>query len=105
LVFEGGGKMRFGSKEPRETAIEIAERLVRYPELQAGVEEYLDVVENSDGDVAKADEAEARLVDLMRRMGRDAMQAWAERKNEKVTMEADKRGDWGRKEKKGSTGR
>jgi hypothetical protein len=103
LVFEGGCNMRFGSKEPRETAIEIAERLVRYPELQSGVEEYLDVVEN--GDVAKADEAEARLVDLMRRMGRDAMQAWAERKNEKVTMEADKRGDWGRKEKKGSTGR
>lgn len=96
--------MRFRSKEPKGTAIEIAERLRLYPELQAGVQEYLDVVENCDGDVAKADEAEARLVDLMRRMGRDAMQAWAERKNEKVTTEADKRSDWGRKEKKGSTG-
>jgi hypothetical protein len=47
-LVEGGGKMRFRSKEARETAIEIAQRLVRYPELQSGVEEYLDVVENSD---------------------------------------------------------
>lgn len=96
--------MKFRSKEPRGTSVDIAERLERYPELQAGVEEYLDVVENCNGDVAKADEAEARLVELMRRMGRDALQAWAERKNEKVKVEADKRSDLGRKEKRGSTG-
>ncbi len=96
--------MRFQSKEAKGTAIEIAERLTRYPELQAGVEEYLDVVENCEGDVARADEAEHRLVELMRRMGHGALQAWADRKNDKVTAEAERRSDLTRKEKKGSTG-
>jgi hypothetical protein len=62
------------------------------------------VVKNFDGDFARADEAEHRLVELMRRMGHDAMQAWADRKNEKVTGEAERRSDLTRKEKKGSTG-
>lgn len=96
--------MAIDSRVPRATADELAERLRRHPDLQAHIEECLDVVENSGGDVAKADEAEHRLIELMRQMGLEAMQAWAERKRAKVEQQSDKRSDLARREKKGSTG-
>lgn len=96
--------MAIDSRVPRESASELAERLRHYPELQAHIEEYLDIVENSAGDVAKADEAEHRLIELMRQMGREGMQAWAGRKMAKVEKESDKRSDLVRREKKGSIG-
>ena len=44
--------MAIDSREPRTSASELAERLREHPELQAGIEEYLDVVDNCAGDVA-----------------------------------------------------
>jgi hypothetical protein len=64
----------------------------------------MDVVENAEGDVVKADEAEQRFIEELRLMGLEAMQAWAERKHNKVEAESDKRSDLSRKEKKESTG-
>ena len=96
--------MAIDSRIPRHSASELAERLRHYPELQAHIEEYLDVVDNSAGDVGKADEAEHRLIELLRQMGREGMQAWAERKSAKVETECDNRSDLARREKKGSTG-
>jgi hypothetical protein len=96
--------MAIDSRIPRASASELAERLRQHPELQARIEEYLDIVDNCGGDVAKADEAEHRLIELMRKMGLEGMQAWAERKRLKVEQESDKRSDLVRREKKGSTG-
>lgn len=96
--------MAIDSRVPKATASELAERLRRHPELQAHIEECLGVVENSGGDVTKADEAEHRLIELMRQMGRGAMQSWAERKRAKVEEESEKRKDLARREKKGSIG-
>lgn len=96
--------MAIDSRVPRGSASELAERLRHHPELQSHIEEYLDVVENSAGDVAKADEAEHRLIELMRQMGQAAMQAWAERKRARVEEESDKRSDLVRREKRGSIG-
>jgi hypothetical protein len=84
--------------------IELIERLERYPELEALLEEAIDIVENTSGEVTKADEAEEQVVELMRRTGRDLLQSWAERKQRKIETESDKRSDLTRKEKKGSTG-
>ena len=83
---------------------DLIERLEQYPELELLLEEALDLVENVSGDVVKADEAEDRAVELMRRAGRELLQAWAERKKRKVEGECDARSDLTRKEKKGSTG-
>lgn len=96
--------MAIDSKTPKLAPSELAERLRQHPELQFRIEEYLDVVDNSNGDVAKADEAEHRLVELMRQMGQAALQSWAERKKIKVEAESDKRSDLVRREKKGSIG-
>jgi hypothetical protein len=96
--------MSIDSRIPRNSASELAERLRHYPELQAHIEEYLDIVDNSAGDVGKADEAEHRLIEVLRQMGRDGLQGWAERKSAKVEKECEKRSDLVRREKKGSIG-
>lgn len=96
--------MTIDSRVPRYSVSELAEHLRRHPELQAHIEEFLEVVDNSAGDVGKADEAEHRLIELLRQMGRNGLQAWAERKNKKVEKECDKRSDLARREKKGSIG-
>ncbi|HKP84830.1 MAG TPA: hypothetical protein VJZ26_01960 [Blastocatellia bacterium] len=82
----------------------IDERLRQYPQLQKRIEELLDVVENSNGDAVKADEAEELLFEELRRMGQDALTAWAERKHSRLIKECDSRSDLSRKQKKDSTG-
>lgn len=96
--------MAIDSKGPRHTAVELAERIRQHPELLEPLEEYLDVVENCGGDVAKADEAEQRFIEVLRQLGQQGMQAWAERKRVRVEAESDKREELKKKEKKGSTG-
>lgn len=82
----------------------IDERLRQYPQLQQRIEELLDVVDNSNGDASKADEAEELLFEELRRMGQDALTAWAERKHSRLVKAYDRRSDLTRKEKKASTG-
>ena len=62
------------------------------------------IVENADGDVVKADDAEERVVQQIREIGRVAMQGWAERKHRRLVSEFDKREGVSRKEKKRCTG-
>ena len=82
----------------------LVERLEKHPHLQARITALLDVVENSAGDVVKADEAEQRVTEELRQMGHEALQAWAERKQARLEAASDQRADLSRKEKKGSTG-
>jgi hypothetical protein len=84
--------------------VSLDERLREYPELRERFEEMLKIVENSEGDVVKADDAEELVVQEIRRIGRTAMQGWAERKHRRVVREFDKRKGLSRKEKKTSTG-
>src|SRR5215210_8920518 len=83
---------------------DLLERLEKHPQLKARIEAMLEVVENADGNVVKADEAEQRFIEELRQMGLDAMQAWAQRKLNRVEAESDSRSDLTRKQKKESTG-
>ena len=87
---------------PSANFSEFLERLRRHPELQAKFDALLDVVENAAGDVTKADEAEQRVFEELRQMGQQAIQAWAERKQQRVEADFDARSDLARKEKKAS---
>ena|SRR5882724_4368373 len=87
-------------KRPSNSSEDFLGRLQRYPHLQAKFEALLDVVENASGDVVKAHEAEERVFEELRQIGQDAVQAWAERKHQKLTDEADARSDLSRKQKK-----
>lgn len=92
------------NKSDKERAERLAERLTQYPELEAKVEELLDVVDNRSGEANKADDAEDLIWEELRQIGQRAMQEWAERKQERIVGENDNRKGLSRKEKKGSTG-
>ena len=57
---------------------EIVRRLERRPELKAGVPRLLDMVENTDGDLRRADEAERRAIEELRAPGRELPQSWGQ---------------------------
>ena len=86
------------------STIDLVHQLDKHPQLKARIKALLDVVENASGDVVRADEAEHRFVEELRQMGLDAMQAWAQRKQNRVEAESDSRSDLTRKQKKESTG-
>lgn len=92
------------NKSDSQRAERIAERLRQYPELEAKIEELLDVVDNRSGEANKADDAEDLIWEELRQIGQRAMQEWAERKHERMASESDNRKELSRKEKKGSTG-
>ena len=82
----------------------LAERLREHPQLRARLEALLDVVEDVAGDVVKADEAEQRVLEELRRCGQEALQAWAEQQHERQVRYWEARAGVCRKEKKDSTG-
>lgn len=79
-------------------------RLREYPELRARFEAMLAIVENADGDIVKADEAEEQVITELRQLGRSALQGWAERKQRRVQKESEERSGVTHKVKKTSTG-
>jgi hypothetical protein len=82
----------------------LEERLREYPELRARFEEMLAIVENADGEIVKADEAEERVIQELRQLGQSALQGWAERKQRLVQSESEGRSGVTHKVKKTSTG-
>jgi hypothetical protein len=83
---------------------DFLDRLQRYPDLQAEFAAILDIVENAAGDASKADDAEERVAQELQRLAQQALQSWAERKQQNVQAECEARSDLSRKEKKVSTG-
>jgi len=92
------------NKSEEGRAERLVERLRQYPELEAKVEQLLDVMDNRSGEANKADDAEELIWEELRQIGQRAMQGWAERKQERLVGEIDNRKGLSRKEKKGSTG-
>lgn len=65
----------------------LVQRLSRHPQLRTRIECLLEVVENAAGEVVTADAAERRVIEELRRMGREALTAWAERGLERSAAE------------------
>lgn len=63
----------------------LEERLNRHPELKSKIESLLSVVENAEGDLCKANEAEQRMIEEIRQLGQVALQEWANRQNQAQT--------------------
>lgn len=90
------------SNSPAEN--DLVRRLLQHPELHERVEELLRIVENADGDACTADETEEQIAEQLRRIGQDAMQTWAERKQSRVESRFEHDSNYKRREKKGSIG-
>ena len=56
--------------------ITFTERLNRHPELKIRMKSILDLTENTQGDVIKADDAERQTIDAVRQLGNDILQEW-----------------------------
>jgi len=82
----------------------LEERLREHPALYERINRLLEVVENAAGDVEKAAEAERRVIEELRQMGQEALQVWAERRQEVLDQAAETDPTLSRKEKKVSTG-
>ena len=63
-------------------ASSLESRLNHHPELKAKIEALLLVVENAEGDLVKANEAEQRVIEEIRQLGQAALQGWANRQNQ-----------------------
>jgi hypothetical protein len=87
-----------------QRARSLARRREEHPELQQRFEMILDIVENTGGDVEKANEAERRAIEAGRQLGNEIVQGWAQRQHQKKEAECAQRPDVNRKEKKTSIG-
>ena len=56
--------------------ITFTERLNRHPELKIRMKSILDLTENTQGDVIKADDAERQTIEAVRQLGNDILQDW-----------------------------
>lgn len=75
-----------------------------HPHIKARVASLLAAVEDAGGDLKKADAAEQRMIEEMRRMGQEAMQAWAEGQVKKTELALREEGQVQRDGKKNSPG-
>jgi len=83
---------------------EILRGLNANPQIKERIASLLAVVDDSAGDLKLADAAEMRMIEEIRRLGQEAMQAWAERQVERREQELRSGGQVQREGKKNSAG-
>jgi len=71
--------------EDRERSFD--ERLKAHPHLRDRFSQILSIIEDTEGKIDKADEAEERVIEELRRLGQEVLEDWAEGK-EKQKVEA-----------------
>ena len=78
--------------------------LMAHPTIRDRLVSLLGVVQDADGDMKLADDAELRLTQELRRMGQELMQAWAEGQVQATEQEQRRGGRAHREGKKNSAG-
>lgn len=70
-------QMETESQEAR--AEDVGQRLERHPIVKARITKLLDLLENTGGDVRRADDAERRAINELRAMGQELLHGWGQR--------------------------
>jgi hypothetical protein len=83
---------------------ELLRGLNANPHIKSRIAAMLAVVEDAGGDLKEADAAEMRLIEEIRRLGQEALQAWAHRQAANTEHEARQHGSLHREGKKNSAG-
>ncbi len=73
--------------EPLMSDAELMKRLGAHPDLRSRIESLVLAVEDETGELKTADAAEMRVIEVIRRTGHDALQAWAQHQVEKTSQE------------------
>lgn len=66
---------------------ELVRRLGAHPDLRSQIESLVLAIEGETGNLKTADAAEMRVIEVIRRSGHDALQAWANHQVEKTSQE------------------
>ena len=66
--------------------VKLLDVLNRHPELRRRIEALADII--ADGELARADEAERRVIEEVRRLGGEVLHGWAERRIERTSEQA-----------------
>jgi hypothetical protein len=74
---------------PAEDARLLA-RLNQHPQLRDRIERLVDIVEDAGDDLRKADEAERRVIEEVRRLGQEVLEGWADGQVVKRSEELDR---------------
>ena len=82
----------------------LAAFLRSHPDFRNRVASIALAMENADGDLHEADAVEERLVEEMRRLGREALQGWAEKRVEVTEQEIRQQPSMRRQGKKNCAG-
>jgi hypothetical protein len=83
---------------------ELVRRLSAHPHIRNRIESLLSVVEDEASELKEADAAEMRLIEEIRRMGQQALQAWADRQVSRTSEELGRAGGLWREGKKNCAG-
>jgi len=79
----------------------IEERLNKHPDLKKRIDELLKIVEDAEGDIQKANEAEQMVIEELRKMGNEALHSWARTREKRAVEEVrNKKGQFKNKGKK-----
>ena len=82
----------------------LVAKLAKHPWIKQRITSMLEVVENAQGDMKRADDAEARMIEEVCRLGQQALQAWAEHQVEQTEQALRQQGQAGRQGKKNYAG-
>lgn len=83
---------------------EINQKLHTHPQLRERIVSLLAVVDAEGEGLKRADDAEERLIEELRRMGQEAMQAWATGQVQQTEQDVRRTGRTHREGKKNSAG-
>ena len=83
---------------------EIMRGLREHPQIRDRIASLLAVVNDSAGDLKRADDAEDRLIEEIRELGREAMRTWAQGQVEQTEEDIRRTGRAHREGKKNSAG-
>lgn len=78
--------------------------LNKHPQLRGRIERLVDLVEDAGDDLRKADEAERRVIEEVRRLGQEVLEDWAEGQVAKRSEALDRTPGVWREGKKNSAG-
>ena len=62
-------------------------RLEKYPDLRARFEDMLELVENTDGALIRADDAEECVLEKMQKIGHQALTSWAVTQEQRLSQQ------------------
>lgn len=67
-----------------EDDLKFLEKLKSTPILRKRFEEILNIAHNTSGDLITADEAEAKAIEEVRKLGQEVLREWATNQHEKI---------------------